>query len=534
MNKETILKIKSVLRIFVPLSIVSILLLITSFGARKNELDRRVSKKLFEIGLEPKIKTEQLIIPDEMPSLPNIIIILVDDLGYGDIGSYGSTAIQTPYLDRMAKEGMQFTDFYCSSPLCSPSRAGLLTGRYPIRSGLTFPLQPGKDTFTRKLVKEAAYAMGVLGVVDMKNAKNLVKGLPQSEITIAEALKIQGYTTAAFGKWHLGDFVIDMEHHPYNHGFDSFVGFNASNDDWPASFWVEDKQIVEDIALNQGEYTERFTDEAINFIQNSGEKPFFIYLAHKDPHQPCIPSDKFAGLSDAGAHGDTIMELDWNTGRIFDQLKELGIDDETLVIFTSDNGPWFDGSSGGLRGRKGETFEGGFRVPMIVRWPGTVPAETVNRNPSSNLDIFPTLMELTGLTLPSDRIIDGRDLSNEFKGAITTDPKAIYFFHYNEVEAVRVDNWKHIRSTNTRSWPIPMDKKNSLFGKLAGGADYKPEGSNESVPTLAKWPMLYNMDTDPQENYNLSDRKPEIQTNLNKQIENFEADFFKNPRGWID
>lgn len=524
---------KSITKVSISLVLILCLILILASGSRKEELDRTISKKHFTSHEREGLKTELVISPKEIPSLPNVIVILADDMGYGDLGSYGSTAIQTPYLDRMAEEGMRFTDFYCSSPLCSPSRAGLLTGRYPLRSGITFPLQPGKDSLTRKMVKEAAYAMGKLGVVDMKNAKNLVKGLPQSEITIAEALKLQGYRTGVFGKWHLGDFVIDMEHHPYNHGFDSFVGFNASNDDWPASFWVEDEQIIADIALDQGEYTRRFTDEALRFIESTGDTPFFLFLSHKDPHQPCIPSEDFEGLSEAGPHGDSIMEMDWNTGRLFDILKERGIDENTLVIFTSDNGPWFDGSSGDLRGRKGESFEGGFRVPLIVRWPGVIPPGTTNRTPSSNLDLYPTIMSYSGLSLPSDRVIDGRSLREQFRGVEELNSGPFYFFHYNEVEGLRLNNWKYIRNTNTRSWPIPMDKKNSLFGKLAGGADYKPEGSNESVPTLAKWPMLYNMMSDPGENYNLGDREAVICRDMDARIKDFESEFFENPRGWI-
>lgn len=510
-----------------------IIVLVVSVCKKPDGLDRRISKKLFTKKDKLLLKIEDVITSKKITDLPNIIIILVDDLGYGDIGSFGSTAIETPYLDQMSNEGMIFTDFYCSSPLCSPSRVGLLTGRYPLRSGITFPLQPGKDTFTRKMVKEAAYVMGGLGVVDMKDAKNIVKGLPHSEITIAEALKIQGYYTGVFGKWHLGDFVVDMKHHPYKHGFDSFSGFNASNDDWPAAYWEEDKEIIADIALKQGEYTQRFTDEAIDFINRAGDSPFFLYLAHKDPHQPCIPSDKFAGKSKAGSHGDTVMEMDWNVGRIMKLLKEKGIDDNTLIIFSSDNGPWFDGSSGELRGRKGESFEGGFRVPMIVRWPKNVRAGTVSSIAASNIDIFPTIMNITGLSLPSDRKIDGCDLTQVIKGKGKRSPdRPIYFFHYNEVEGIRSANWKFIRRTNTRSWPIPMDKKNTIFAKLAGGADYRPEGSKESVPVMAQWPMLYNMDTDPGENYNLNNQHPELSKALGKKLNDFEVNFFNNPRGW--
>ncbi|HPK46128.1 MAG TPA: sulfatase-like hydrolase/transferase, partial [Spirochaetota bacterium] len=350
-------------------------------------------------------------IKEKMKSLPNIIIILADDMGYGDLGCYGSRAINTPNIDRLAQQGMRFTDFYCASPLCSPSRAGLLTGRYPLRTGITFPLQPGKDTFMRKIVKELGYIFGALGVVDLHGAKNLVNGLPHSEITIAHALKLRNYATCAVGKWHLGDFVVDESYHPHHYGFDRFVGFNASNDDWPVSFYKDKKMIVQDIGLNQQQYTGVFTNEAIAFINESKRKPFFLYLSHKDPHQPCFPSKPFEGSTNAGPHGDSIAEVDWSVGQIIQTLKKNNIYENTLVIVTSDNGPWFDGSTGGLRGRKGESYEGGCRVPMIASWPGVIKAGSVCEEPAMNIDFFPTFCNLAGLTLPMDRIIDGKDLT---------------------------------------------------------------------------------------------------------------------------
>jgi len=465
---------------------------------------------------------------------PNVIVILTDDMGYGDISCYGSRAIKTPNIDKMAREGIRFTDFYCSSPLCSPSRAGLLTGRYPLRAGITFPLQPGKDTFMRKIVKQVGYAMGSMGAVDMNGAENMVKGLPASEITLAEALKTTGYKTCAIGKWHLGDFVVDPKFHPKNYGFDNFVGFNASNDDWPAAFWRNDKEIVKDIALDQGKYTGIFTDEAISFIDKSKDDPFFIYLAHKDPHQPCIPSEKFKGKSEGGPHGDTVEEVDSSVGRILKHLRKRGLDNNTLVIFTSDNGPWFDGSSGGLRGRKGESYEGGYRVPMITRWPKGIPQGRVTNAPSMNIDFFPTMLKLAGLENPSDRIIDGKDISGLLSGKKKKSPHdALFFFHYREIEGVRIDKWKYFRWINSKAWPVPLDKPNTFFGKFAAGHDYKPEGSEESVPTMGSWPLLYNMSLDRGESYNVIKKYPDVGNKLLKSMEKFEKEFYKNPRGWI-
>ncbi|PKL40632.1 MAG: arylsulfatase [Spirochaetae bacterium HGW-Spirochaetae-1] len=465
---------------------------------------------------------------------PNIIVILTDDMGYGDPGCYGNEAIQTPHIDTMAREGVRFTDFYCSSPLCSPSRAGLLTGRYPLRSGITFPLQPGKDTLMRKVTRQMGYMFGSLGIFDMRNAENVVSGLPASEITIAEALKVAGYTSGAIGKWHLGDFVNNPQYHPHNYGFDFFTGFNASNDDWPAAFWRDKTEIVKDIGLDQGKYTGLFTREAVSFIERSKDRPFFLYLAHKDPHQPCIPSKDFEGKSEGGPHGDTVTEVDWSVGEIMKALKKNGLDKNTLVIFTSDNGPWFDGSPGGLRGRKGMSFEGGFRVPMIARWPRHIPPGSVCREPAMNIDFFPTMLDLAGLTLPSDRVIDGKNIMGLFDSTEKKSPHdALFYFHYNEIEGVRSGKWKYFRYVNNLAWPIPLDKPVTFFGKAAGGHDYRPEGSDKSVPTMASWPILYNMERDCGESYNVMKKYPREGDTLLQKIRDFEKKFRENPRGWL-
>ncbi len=464
---------------------------------------------------------------------PNVIIILTDDMGYGDLTCYGGKAIKTPRIDQMAAGGVKFNDFYCSSPLCSPSRAGLLTGRYPLRSGITFPLQPGKDTMQRKFIRSLGYFFGSLGILDLNGAKNMVSGLPLSEIAIPAALKLADYNTCAVGKWHLGDFVNDMDYHPHNYGFDYFCGFNASNDDWPAAFWRQKEEVVKDIALDQAQYTRLFTDEAIQFMQKSKDKPFFIYLAHKDPHQPCIPSDEFKDSSEGGRHGDTVQEVDYNVGRILDYLKQSGQEENTLVIFTSDNGPWFDGSPGGLRGRKGESYEGGYRVPMIASWPGVIPAGLEVDVPAMNFDFFTTILNLAGLDVPVDRVVDGKNIMGLMNGKESQSPHdALYFFHYREIEGVRIGDWKLLRSINTRTFPIPLDKKGTFFGDAAGGHDYHPEGSDESVPTMGSWPLLYNMRFDDGESYNVIKKYPAVADELMARLEQFEYEFFSNPRGW--
>lgn len=503
-----------------------------SCGRRLIPVDTDIDQDIYEE--KNTVKAADVIsIKEKKENVPNIIIILTDDMGYGDIGCYGNKAINTPHIDRMAREGMRFIDFYCASPLCSPSRAGLLTGRYPLRCGITFPLQPGKDTFMRKIVKELGYMFGALGVVDLHGAKNLVNGLPHSEITIAQALKLRNYATCAIGKWHLGDFVVDETYHPHNYGFDKFVGFNASNDDWPVSYFKDKKMIIEDIGLEQQPYTGLFTQEAIQFINENHKKPFFLYLAHKDPHQPCFPSKKFEGTTKAGPHGDTVAEVDWSVGQILQCLRKNNIDSKTLVIFTSDNGPWFDGSTGGLRGRKGESYDGGFRVPMIAWWPGTIKERTVCDQPVMNIDFFPTVCNLAGLTLPKDRIIDGKDLMPLLTGKSKQSPHdALYFFHYREIEGIRSVRWKYIRYNNTRGWPVPLDKPDTFFGSAAGGHDYEPPGSNQKVPTLATWPVLYDMEYDKSESYNVIQRYPDIGKKLHEKLMAFEKEFYANIRGW--
>src|ERR1044071_4169216 len=261
---------------------------------------------------------------------PNIIIYFVDDLGYGDLSCYGSKAINTPNLDKMASEGIRLTSFITASSVCSPSRAGLLTGRYPTRVGITRVLFPTDNT-----------------------------GLPESETTIAEALKPNGYATACIGKWHLGH---QPQFLPTNQGFDSYFGIPYSNDMRPTPLMKNQETIEEPV--NQDTLTERYTDEAVKFITASKNKPFFLYVAHAMPHIPLHVSPRFRGKSKAGLYGDAVEAIDWSVGQILNTLKQLNLDKNTLVIFASDNGPWYQGSAGRLRGRKATTYEGGVRVQI--------------------------------------------------------------------------------------------------------------------------------------------------------------------------
>lgn len=346
---------------------------------------------LFLLGLLPmatSVAGDRLL---ERP--PNVIIVLVDDLGYGDLASYGHPTMATPDLDRMAAEGLRFTQFYAAAPTCTPSRAALLTGRLPVRNGMTDENLPVLFPFSSG-------------------------GLPSEELTLAEALADEGYSTAMIGKWHLGH---QPRHLPLRHGFEYFFGVPYSNDmevenrgDPPLPLYRND--VVLEQPVDQRTLTRRYTQEALQFIRQHTDEPFLLYLAHTFPHVPLHASEAFEGISQRGRYGDVVEELDWSTGRILDELRKLDLARQTLVIFTSDNGPAIHkgvngGSAGSLRGRKGTTWEGGVRVPAIFWWPGAISASAISREPATMLDLLPTVVSLAGGTLPSDRAFDGRDIS---------------------------------------------------------------------------------------------------------------------------
>ena len=354
---------------------------------------------------------------------PNLVIIFTDDLGYGDLAVYGHPTINTPHLDRMAAEGMRFTQFYSAASVCTPSRAALLTGRLPVRSGMA-------SDERRVLFPDSKF------------------GLPQSEVTIAELLKEQGYATAAVGKWHLGS---QPEYLPTRHGFDTYFGIPYSNDmdnvagrpsheiafEPKPEYWnvplLRDTTEVERPA-DQYTITKRYTEEAVDFIREHQEEPFFVYLAHSMPHIPLFVSEDFDGISLNGLYGDVIEEIDWSVGQVLETLRELDLDERTLVFFTSDNGPWlvFDthgGSSGLLRGGKGMTWEGGMREPAIAWWPGTIEAGQVERRVASTMDLLPTAAAVAGTDAPDDRTIDGKSLLPLLRGE-TSEAVHDAFFYY--------------------------------------------------------------------------------------------------------
>jgi len=432
--------------------------------------------------------------------LPNVIIIFADDLGYGDLGIYGHPTISTPNLDRMATEGQKWTSFYTAASVCTPSRAGLLTGRLPIRSGMC---SDGRRVL----------------FPDSKG------GLPQSEITIATALKNNGYRTAAIGKWHLGHMP---EFLPTSHGFDSYFGIPYSNDmdkiD-PADHFtlaenerfeaynvplMRDTEIVERPA-DQRTITKRYTEEAVTKIKAYKNEPFFIYLAHSLPHIPLFRDEAFKDVSLAGLYGDVIEEIDWSTGQILQALKNEGIAENTLVIFTSDNGPWHTfrehgGTAGLLRGAKGGTFEGGMRVPAIFWWPANIKPGVV-MDMASTLDLMPTICKISGTPLPSDRIYDGYDLTPLLKGTGKSGRESVLYYRGQKVYAARKGDFKaHFITQNE-------------YGSQTAHPITVPAIDLQNQPTIQDPPLLYNLSIDPSEKFNIADKHPEIIEEIRKMVD---------------
>lgn len=423
---------------------------------------------------------------------PNFVLIFADDLGYGDLASYGHPAFQTPHLDRMAAQGARFTDFYVPMPYCAPSRASILTGRYPFRHGVVG--NPTPDS----------------GVNDY--------GLPATEVTIAQALKEQGYATTAIGKWHLGHIP---EYLPIRRGFDSYFGILYSNDMRPVQL-VEDDRVVE-YPVVQGTLTKRYTERALRFIEAKRDQPFFLYLPHAMPHKPLAASEDFytPDTSD-DLYADVIRELDWSVGQVLAKLRELGLDENTLVIFTSDNGPSWGGSTGGLRGMKSRTWDGGVRVPFIARWPGRIPAGLVSKEPAASIDVFPTFANLAGASLPEDRTMDGRDILPLMTSPGAESPhEAIFAMSGGRLHIVRSGKWKlHVRA------PGPSRGPENIEAYIEGSFNArKPDGTTIIAPFEQPYPtqypgvltgdapremMLFDLEADPAEQYDIADSHPDV------------------------
>jgi len=412
---------------------------------------------------------------------PNIVVIFADDLGYGDLGCFGHPTISTPNLDRMAAEGMKFSQFYSAAPVCTPSRAALLTGRLPIRNGMC--------SDRRRVL-----------------FPNSAGGLPETEVTIASALKTAGYATCCIGKWHLGHLPKFL---PTRRGFDHYFGIPYSNDMKPTPLMSNEETIEE--PADQTTLTRRYTEQALKFIQKNKYKHFFLYFPHTFPHVPLFASDSFKNKSLRGLFGDVVEELDWSVGKILHTLRQNNLAENTLVFFTSDNGPWLimnlnGGSAGLLRGGKGSTWEGGMREPCIAWWPGKIKPNTTNPALASTMDIFATCLEIAGVPVPKDRIIDGVNLLPALLGT-GPDPRNIMFFYRGtRLMAVRKGPWK---------------------------AHFITQAGYREKPKEHDPPLLFNLEYDPSEKFNVADKNSKVIDDIRRTVERHKKNL-KTPKSQLE
>ena len=434
---------------------------------------------------------------------PNIVLIFLDDMGNGDLSSTGALQYRTPSIDKLGTDGIRFTNFLTAQAVCSASRAGLLTGCYPNRIGFSGALFPGSPI-----------------------------GINSTEVLLPELVKQKGYATGMIGKWHLGD---SREFLPLQHGFDEYFGLPYSNDMWPVDFagkpatdWRKDafpplfiiegndKKIPLTTLDDQSKLTKLYTQRAVDFISRNKSKPFFLYLAHSMPHVPINASPAFRGKSKQGLYGDVMMEIDWSVGEVLKAIQENGLDSNTLIIFTSDNGPWLNfgnhaGSTGGLREGKGNSFEGGMRVPCLMQWKGTIPAGLICNGLASTIDIFPTVAEMLSLNLPDNKI-DGLSMLSVLKGNMATTPRKefYYYFRKNNLEAVRLEDWKLI-----------LPHPGRTYENFKVGMDGFPGEVNDDF-TITK--ALYDLRRDPGERYDVQEQFPEMVKTLEELAEKARED----------
>jgi uncharacterized sulfatase len=431
---------------------------------------------------------------------PNFVVIMADDLGYGDLGCFGSRDNQTPNLDRVASEGARFTDCYAPTPYCAPSRATLLTGRYPFRHGMWSNPAPdaGLDT-----------------------------ALSPKELTLPQALKPKGYASTCIGKWHLGHTVDAL---PRKRGFDSYYGIPYSNDMRPVQI-VRNEEVVQ-YPVVQGHLTRDYTREALRFIDGNRNNPFLLYLAHAMPHKPLAASEEFYSRGKGRLYPDVIRELDWSVGEVLKRLSAHRLEEDTFVIFLSDNGPWYGGSTGGLRGMKARPWEGGIRVPMIARWPGRIPSGQVNRGICGIIDIFPTLVEAAGIRPPRDLTLDGRNILPMVSPANGPSPhEAIYAMSGQYLHTVRSGRWKlHVRTPGATGsldnagpdWVDPRGPDGLTL--LAPWEQARPtQHPGRQDGDAAKPMMLFDLENDPAEQHDVAMQNPEVVNRLKAMFDKLNA-----------
>lgn len=416
---------------------------------------------------------------------PNVVIILTDDMGYGEISCYNKNQIKTPNIDRLATEGVRFTDFYVPTPYCAPSRASLLTGRFPLRHGMV--QNPAPDA----------------GINDI--------GLNASEVTMGELFQGAGYHTKCIGKWHLGH---KPEYFPVKHGFDEYYGILYSNDMRPVQL-IENMDTVE-YPVDQRLLTQKYTSKALDFIQRNQQSPFFLYLAHAMPHKPLAASADFYSKGDyQELYNSVIRELDWSVGEVTKKLRELGIMENTIIIFMSDNGPWYGGNTGGLKGMKATNWEGGTRVPFIIRYPQQFPQGQTNTIPCWSPDILPTLMKLTGIKTDPEIKLDGQDISAIIEGKLSEHPP-IFTMKSTTIRTIRDGKWKLFLSkpdfyhaTDLKSWVDERGPDGATI--IAPMAQATPDDYPGIKPEkMAGEMMLFDLEKDPAESTNVSEIHPEI------------------------
>ncbi|OFX01966.1 MAG: hypothetical protein A3E78_01820 [Alphaproteobacteria bacterium RIFCSPHIGHO2_12_FULL_63_12] len=410
---------------------------------------------------------------DSARNKPNIIVILADDLGYGDIGANGAQKIRTPHIDAIARRGVKFTQFYASANVCSPSRAGLMTGRYPIRSGLAYDVIGANDS----------------------------RGLPAAEETLGELTRRAGYATKYIGKWHLGKFP---EHLPLKHGFDEFFGVPHSND--MPDFALYDGEAMIEQPVDQSTLTKRYGEEAVKYIERSDQRPFFLFVAHTMPHIPLHASKAFRGKSGAGLYGDAVEELDSGVGAIVDALKRRGVYERTVIFITSDNGPFFEGGTGGLKGGKGSSWEAGYRVPLVVGWAKGGFKKGARDAIAMNIDILPTVAELVGAS-PAADLIDGRSLLGVLRGERDRAHEYLYYFNNEDVVGVRDSRWKYLTHAYYRRSLGAFEKFDQLDG------------------FESSYDLLFDAKDAGGEEYSYADRQPEALAELKSAVAAARAEF---------
>lgn len=420
---------------------------------------------------------------------PNVVIILADDLGYGDLGCYGHPAFKTPRLDQLAKQGTRMTQFNCPAPFCAPTRAALLTGRQPFRCGMTQNPAPDGGPDADKLA------------------------LPEREVILPQVLKRAGYATALIGKWHLGHQPGRL---PTDRGFDEYYGIPYSNDMRPVQV-LAGTQVAE-YPVVQATLTTRYAQKAADFMRRHRTQPFFLELAEAMPHKPLAAAEKHYQKSGAGLYGDALADLDESVGTVLDTLKELGLEERTLVLFTSDNGAWFGGSCGGLRGMKGTSYEGGYRVPMIARWPGHIPADRVCTELGVMMDLFATVLEATGARMPDDRVIDGRSLLPVLARGAKSDQPYVFGHKGSKLATIRDARWKlhvlpaaemKLKAGPDGQWLDPRGPDGVTI--LAPFEQYnidRPPGLTSGVTPAAM--QLFDLQTDPGEQKDVAADHPEV------------------------